>query len=92
MKAPVLGGTAEKVTAGASSPYSAIVAVTDLQIQKLEWAKVNGDWHLALRPGIDAADSPENVESAHSVLREGVSPKQLDDARVGNAPLEGNDE
>lgn len=90
LKAPDANGTAEKVTSAGSSPYSAIVAVTDLQIQKLEWTKVHADWHLALRPGIDAADSPENVESAHSLLREGVRPKQLDDARVGNAPLEGD--
>ena len=39
-------------------------------------------WHLELRPGIDAADSPENVESWYSVLREGVRQKQLDDAGV----------
>ena len=44
---------------------------------------------MELRPGVDAADSPENVESAYSVLREGVDPKQLEDARVGNAPVEG---
>jgi hypothetical protein len=50
----------------------------------------NGDWHLELRPGTDAADSPENVESAYSLLREGVRPKQLDDARVGAASQEGN--
>jgi Flp pilus assembly protein CpaB len=91
LKAPGAEGTTEKVTSGAagSSPFSAIVAVTDLQIQKLEWAKVNSDWHLALRPAIDAADSQENVESAHSLLTEGVRPKQLNDARVGKAPVEG---
>ena len=89
LKAPDANGTAEKVTSAGASPYSAIVAVTDLQIQKLEWAKVNAEWHLALRPGIDAADSPENVESAYSLLHEGVRPKQLEDARVGNAPVEG---
>jgi Flp pilus assembly protein CpaB len=88
LRAPVQG-TAEKVTSAGTSPYSAIVAVTDLQIQKLEWAKVNAEWHLALRPGIDAADSPENVESAHSLLTEGVKAKQLKDARVGDAPVEG---
>ncbi|MDX6438554.1 MAG: pilus assembly protein CpaB [Gaiellaceae bacterium] len=90
LKAPDANGTAEKVTSAGVSPYSAIVAVTDLQIQKLEWTKVNADWHLALRPGIDAADSPENVESAHSLLTEGVKAKQLEDARVGKAPVEGS--
>jgi Flp pilus assembly protein CpaB len=78
LKAPAADGTAAKVTSAGTSPYSAIVAVTDVEIQRLEWAKVNADWHLALRPGIDAADSPESVESAHSLLHEGTRPKQLE--------------
>ena len=41
-------------------------------------------WHLELRPATESADSPENVESVYSVLREGVTPKQLRDAGVGN--------
>jgi Flp pilus assembly protein CpaB len=90
LKAPEGGGTAEKVASAGTSPFSATIAVTDLQVQKLYWAMKNGQWHMELRPGVDAADSPENVESAHSLLREGVRPKQLDDARVGNAPVEGN--
>ena len=89
LKAPDVGGTAEKVATAGTSPFSAIVAVTDLQIQKLEWAKVNAEWHFALRPNIDDADSQENIESAHSLLVEGVKAKQLEDARVGNAPVEG---
>ena len=51
-------------------------------MQKLFWANKHGEWHFELRPTTDAADSPENVESAHSLLVEGVRPKQLDDARV----------
>jgi Flp pilus assembly protein CpaB len=90
LKAPEAGGTTEKVTSAGTSPFSATIAVTDLQVQKLYWAMKNGQWHMELRPGVDAADSPENVESAHSLLREGVRPKQLEDARVGNAPVEGN--
>jgi Flp pilus assembly protein CpaB len=89
LKAPEGGGTTEKVASAGTSPFSATIAVTDLQVQKLYWAMKNGQWHMELRPGVDAADSPENVESAHSLLREGVRPKQLDDARVGNAPVEG---
>ena len=77
LKAATDEGTATKVTNAGTSPFSAIIAVTDLQIQTLEWAKVNGEWHLALRPAIDAADSPTVVESAHSLLHEGTRPKQL---------------
>jgi Flp pilus assembly protein CpaB len=92
LKAPASdGGTAEKVTSAGSSAASVTVAVTDLQVQKLYWAMKNAEWHFELRPAIDAADSPENVESAHSLMVEGVRPKQLDDARVGHAPtVEGN--
>ena len=48
-------------------------------------------WHLELRPGIDAADSPENVESWYSVLREGVRQKQLNDAGVDQIPAVGQE-
>jgi Flp pilus assembly protein CpaB len=83
LQAPVSEGTAEKVTSGGSSPYAAILSVTDLQVQKLYWAMKNGEWHLELRPGIDAADSPENTESAHSLLVEGVKPNEIAGLKVG---------
>jgi hypothetical protein len=54
-------------------------------VQKLHWVYSAAEkWHLEMRPGIDAADSPENVESWYSVLREGVRQKQLEDAGAGN--------
>ena len=82
LKAPQSSGTAEKLTG--DEAYAVTVAVTDTQVQKLYWAMKNGQWHLELRPGVDAADSAENVESAHSLLVEGVRPKQLEDARLGS--------
>jgi Flp pilus assembly protein CpaB len=88
LKAPSAAGTADKVTSGGDTPYAATVAVTDLQVQKLYWAMKNGEWHFELRPSIDAADSPENVESSHSLLVEGVKAKQLADANVGAAAAE----
>ena len=65
-----------------------MLAVTDTQVQKLYWAFTTHDeWHLELRPPVtDAADSPENVESSDSILREGVRQKQLDDAGVDTIP------
>jgi len=84
LKAPVSGTAAEGITAGAQGGgFAATLAVTDTQVQKLFWSMKNGDWHLELRPPVDAADSPENVESSRSILREGVRPKQLEDAGVG---------
>ena len=79
LRAPATGaGTAEKL--GGDDGFNAVLAVTDNQVQKLFWANKHGEWHFELRPTTDAADSPENVESAHSLLVEGVRPKQLDDA------------
>ncbi len=67
-----------------------ILRVTDTQVQKLHWVYTAAEeWHLELRPGIDAADSPENVESWYSVLREGVRQKQLNDAGVERIPAVG---
>ena len=67
-----------------------LLAVTDTQVQKLHWVFTTAEaWHFELRPGADAADSPENVESWYSVLREGVRPKQLEDAGVGSTRASG---
>ena len=53
------------------------LAVTDSQAQKLLFVLKNGDWSLQLRPAIDAADSPESVETIESVLGDGLSVNQL---------------
>jgi len=86
LRAPI-GAVAgdQKITSGAQGgDFSAMLKVTDTQVQKLHWVFTAAEaWHLELRPGTDAADSPENVESWYSVLREGVRPKQLEDAGAG---------
>jgi Flp pilus assembly protein CpaB len=84
LRAPAGTGTAEKVTSGSQEGgYSVMLKVTDTQVQKLHWVYTSAEeWHLELRPGIDAADSPENVESWYSILREGVIDKQLNEAGV----------
>jgi Flp pilus assembly protein CpaB len=53
------------------------LALTDSQAQKLFYAYRNGDWALQLRPVVDAADSPESVETIESVLGDGLRPKQF---------------
>lgn len=88
LRAPGGSEVSEKVTSPQQGDYAATLAVTDTQVQKLYWAMKNGDWHLELRPPADAADSPENVESAYSLLREGVKQKQIDD--TGLAGMEAN--
>ena len=85
-------GAASKVAEDDGDP-SVMLKVTDTQVQKLHWVFTAATkWHLELRSGTDAADSPENVESWYSVLREGVRQKQLSEAGVDGIPAlgEGN--
>ena len=84
LRAPVGAAAAEKLTSARNGGYVATLAVTDVQVQKLYWAMQNADWHFELRPPIKAADSPENVESARTLLTEGVRPTELDEALGGN--------
>ena len=56
---------------------SVTLAVTDSQSQKLFFVTQNGEWSLQLRPPTDAADSPEGVETAASLLADGLTRKQL---------------
>ena len=85
LKAPGTNAASEKLGSASSDSHSAMLAVTDVQVQKLYWAMTNGDWHLQLRPPLKAVDSPENVESARSLVQEGVRPAEL-----GAAGLEEN--
>jgi Flp pilus assembly protein CpaB len=84
-------GDASKISQNGGD-FAVMLKVTDSQVQKLHWVFTAAEkWHLELRPSTEAADSPENVESVYSVLREGVSPKQLQDAgAAGLAPVGGN--
>ncbi|MEO5576772.1 MAG: Flp pilus assembly protein CpaB, partial [Gaiellaceae bacterium] len=90
LRAPAGGGTAEKLASAQEGAYDVMLKVSDSQVQKLHWVYASAkEWHLELRPGTEAADSPENVESWYSVLREGVRQKQLEDAGVGAIPAVG---
>jgi len=91
LRAPESGAAAtEKITS--EDGYSVMLKVSDTQAPKLHWAYSNAkEWHLELRPGTDAVDSPENVESWYSVLREGVNRKQLDEAGAEGLPAIGEE-
>lgn len=88
LRAPAGGTPAQGIGSSQEGAYAATLAVTDTQVQKLYWAMKNGEWHFELRPPAEAADSPENVESAYSLLREGVKQKQIEEA--GIAGVEAN--
>src|SRR6266536_1098018 len=53
--------------------------MTDSQAQKYQWVLANSDssaggaWHLELRPVTHATDSPDHLDSAKTVLRDGLS-------------------
>jgi Flp pilus assembly protein CpaB len=84
------GGDASKIAEDSGGDFSVMLKVTDTQVQKLYWVFTAATkWHLELRPGTEAADSPENVESWYSVLREGVRQKQLNEAGVDAIPAVG---
>jgi|SRR5688572_5500286 Flp pilus assembly protein CpaB len=87
-------GDSSKISQDDGGGMAVMLKVTDTQVQKLHWVFTDASkWHLELRPGTDAADSPENVETWYSVLREGVRQKQLNEAGVDGIPAigEGND-
>ena len=92
LRAPTSEGNAEKITSASKGDagFAAILKVTDTQVQKLHWVYTAAtQWHLEMRPGTEDADSPENVESWYSVLREGVRQKQLNEAGVDGIPAVG---
>lgn len=79
------GGLApgSKLTGALDQTSSAILAMTDNQAQKFELVLAettdspNGiTWHLALRPVVHDADSHDHLDSARSVLGDGLSPAQ----------------
>jgi Flp pilus assembly protein CpaB len=72
LRAPDEGRVASKIGAGGNAPFSAMLAVSDAQAKKLWWVMQNGQWSLFLRPLRKAEDSSENVETASTMVRDGV--------------------
>ena len=85
LKAPAGPPVGTKLTSGLQNDFSVLLAVTDQQAQKLNFVMTtaggnssNGvGWSLQLRPVVHAADSPESVTTLGTVLRDGLSRKQL---------------
>jgi Flp pilus assembly protein CpaB len=65
-------GTATTTSTAAGQQNSVILEVSDTQVQRLFFILKNADWMLELRPAINAADSPERVETLNSVVTSGV--------------------
>ena len=79
LKAPEGPAPGSKITGGVGQTTSALLAMTDSQAQKYQWVLANSDsssgdaWHLELRPVTHATDSPDHLDSAKTVLRDGLS-------------------
>jgi pilus assembly protein CpaB len=83
LKAP--GAGSESKLSGPGGGFNVLLRVTDTQAQKLFFVVKNGDWSLQLRPVVDAADSPESVETVGSVLGDGLHRNQIDELVVGRS-------
>jgi len=68
LQAPNAPGSS--VTPG--SMFSAILAVTDTQVQRLFYVLKNADWTFELRPANNAVDSKDRIETPSTMLNEGV--------------------
>ena len=73
LKAPGSADVESKLTARPDEAYSALLAVSDAQSQKLFHVMQHGDWALELRPVTDAADSKPSAESDTSIITEGLN-------------------
>jgi Flp pilus assembly protein CpaB len=73
LRAPNSADVESKLTARPDEAYSALLAVSDAQSQKLFHIVQHGDWALELRPVTDAADSKPSAETDVTVVRDGLS-------------------
>jgi len=72
LRAPSSADVESKLTARPDEAYSALLAVSDAQSQKLFHVMQHGDWALELRPVTDAADSKPSAETDVTVVRDGL--------------------
>jgi len=68
LTAPSSGG---KVSTAPDGADSAILAISDTQVQRLFFVIKNADWTLQLRPVVNATDSGDRVDTLNTVLGEG---------------------
>jgi Flp pilus assembly protein CpaB len=71
---PVLqtNGPSSSSSAPIAQQNSVILEVSDTQVQRLFFVEKNDDWTLELRPAIDAADSPDRIDTVLTVVGTGV--------------------
>jgi pilus assembly protein CpaB len=83
LKAPQGTGTGGKITSSVDGDVSAMLAARDLQLSKLEFLVApdrDNKWTLVLRAPVKAADSPNNIETGITALKDGVTQVELNRA------------
>jgi pilus assembly protein CpaB len=84
LKAAEAPSTSTKISSASGGDASVTLAVRDdKQAQKLQWIIAEGRdvrWSLALRAPTKAADSPEDLETLDTMLKDGVSQAELNRA------------
>jgi Flp pilus assembly protein CpaB len=84
LRAPT-GGSAESKVVSGTGTVSVLLAVSDRKQEQKVWYTVNGanGWTLLLRPVANATDSPEDIETPVTILKDGASAAALSTLRVG---------
>ena len=75
LKAPSAGNVESKLGSRPDEAFSAILALTDVQAQKLFHVATHGDWALQLRPVTDAADSRNTFDTSATVMCRRCAPQ-----------------
>ena len=83
LRAPTGPAPGEKLTGGVGQAFPVLLAVSDSQAQKLQLilaatsdASNGSGWHLDLRPLVRPTDSPDHLDSIHTVLTDGLTKSQ----------------
>jgi Flp pilus assembly protein CpaB len=71
MRAAVGGAGGATVTSGGDNSQNVQLRVTDVQVQKLFWIEMNGEWHLTLRPPVNSVDSGNTIQEVATMLFDG---------------------
>jgi pilus assembly protein CpaB len=83
LRAPETSRFSSKIGSNPDQPFSAMLALTDAQAQKMWWIAKNGEWSLQLRPVTEAGDSPERLDTSKTLAFDGLSGRERRRVRGG---------
>jgi Flp pilus assembly protein CpaB len=71
LRAPIGGASGSTVTSGGDKSQNVQLRLTDVEVQKMFWIEKNGDWHLTLRPPVNAVDSGNTIQEVETMFFDG---------------------